>query len=78
MNQKEIRNEQAKQYMVLAKIKGEVEELRKVVDECIKMWAEGVQQGKLVTDRMFDMMLAFSNDISELIKEYLASKPEIV
>lgn len=71
---KETKDFATKQYMVLAKIKGDAGEILRLADGSVAILAEGVKTDQLVADRMFDLILSFSNDISEIIKEYLASK----
>jgi len=71
---KETKELATKQYMVLAKIKGDAGEILRLADGSFEILAKGIKSDQLVTDRMFDLMLSFSNSIGEIIKEYLASK----
>ena len=66
-----------KQYMVLAKVKGDASEILKFVDASLANLDEAFENNEVIADRIFDLLLSFSNDMGEIIKEYLASKPEI-
>ena len=72
---KETKEIATKQYMVLAKVKGDATEIINLVNTSLAGLPKCLANNEVVADRMFDLMLSFSNDIGEIIKEYLASKP---
>ena len=73
---KETKELATKQYMVLAKVKGDATEIIHIVDNSLASLIKDIANNEVVADKMFDLMLSFSNDMSEIIKEYLASKPK--
>ena len=63
-----------KQYMVLARIKGSATEILNTANAGMEILGQTPKTNQIVADRLFELMLAFSNDISEIIKEYLATQ----
>jgi hypothetical protein len=74
---KETKDLAIKQYMVLAKIKGDTNEILNLATTSANLLSQSIDKNQVIADRMFDLMLSFANDISETIKEYLASKADI-
>jgi hypothetical protein len=62
--------------MVLAKVKGDATEIIHIVDNSLTSLIKDIANNEVVADGIFDLMLSFSNDIGEIIKEYQASKPK--
>ena len=73
---KEAKEFATKQYMVLAKVKGDATEIIHIVDNSLTSLIKDIANNEVVADGIFDLMLSFSNDIGEIIKEYQASKPK--
>ena len=63
-----------KQYMVLARIKGSATEILNTANAGMEILGQTPKTNQIVADRLFELMLAFSNVISEIIKEYLATQ----
>ena len=71
---KEAKEFATKQYLVLVKIKGDATEIIHIVDNSLAFLVKDIANNEVVADKMFDLMLSFSNDIGEIIKVYQGFK----